>query len=121
MALVVSLLVPLVARQITQVIDHFPDYLADAQATVRRVAARFGQEPDFRLDAEQVRQWLSAGENRQVVTRYLTGLRSVTTSLISGIIVVLGPIMAFYLLVDLPRLHRGAMALIPPGRREVRA
>ena len=37
----------------------FPDYLADAQATVRRVAARFGQEPDFRLDAEQVRQWLS--------------------------------------------------------------
>jgi predicted PurR-regulated permease PerM len=119
MALVVSLLVPLVTRQITQVIDHFPDYLADAQATVRRVAARFGQEPDFRLDAEQVRQWLSAGENRQVATRYLTGLRSVTTSLISGIIVfVIGPIMAFYLLVDLPRLHRGVMALVPPGRRE---
>ncbi len=118
-ALVVSLLVPVVTRQIGQVIDHFPDYLADAQAYVRRVAARFGQEPDFRLDAEQVRQWLSAGENRQVVTRYLTGLRSVTTSVISGLIVfVLGPVMAFYLLVDLPRLHRGVMALIPPGRRE---
>ncbi len=42
-ALVVSLLVPVVARQITQVIDHFPDYLADGQAFVRRVAARFGQ------------------------------------------------------------------------------
>jgi predicted PurR-regulated permease PerM len=119
MALVISLLVPVVTRQITQVIDHFPDYLADAQAWVRRVAARFGQEPDFRLDAEQVRQWLSAGENRQVVTRYLTGLRSVTTSVISGIIIfVIGPIMAFYLLVDLPRLHRGVMALIPPGRRQ---
>ena len=119
MALVISLLVPVVTRQVTQVIVHFPDYLADAQATVRRVAARFGQEPDFRLDADQVRQWLSAGENRQVVTRYLTGLRSVTTSVISGIIIfLLGPIMAFYLLVDLPRLHRGMMALIPPGRRE---
>ena len=60
-----------------------------------------------------------AGENRQVATRYLTGLRSVTTSLISGIIVfVIGPIMAFYLLVDLPRLHRGVMALVLPGRRE---
>ncbi|HET8788178.1 MAG TPA: AI-2E family transporter, partial [Actinomycetes bacterium] len=33
-ALVVSLLVPVVARQITQVIDHFPDYLADGQAYV---------------------------------------------------------------------------------------
>jgi predicted PurR-regulated permease PerM len=117
-ALVVSLLVPLVTRQISQVIVHFPDYLADGQAWVRRVAARFGQEPDFRLDAEQVRQWLSAGENRQVVTRYLTGLRSVTTSVISGLIIfVVGPVMAFYLLVDLPRLQRGAMALIPPGRR----
>jgi predicted PurR-regulated permease PerM len=118
-ALLVSLLVPVVTRQVTAVVDHFPDYLADAQAAVRRVGARFGQEPDFRLDAEQVREWLSAGENRQAVTRYLTGLRSVTNSLISGlIIIVLGPVMAFYLLVDLPRLNRGAMALIPPARRE---
>ncbi|HJW65057.1 MAG TPA: AI-2E family transporter, partial [Actinomycetes bacterium] len=118
-ALVISLLVPVVTRQVGQVIDHFPDYLANGQATIRRLAARFGQEPDFRLDAEQVREWLSAGENRQAVTRYLTGLRSVTNSVISGlIIIVLGPVMAFYLLVDLPRLRRGAMALIPPGRRE---
>jgi predicted PurR-regulated permease PerM len=118
-ALLVSLLVPVVTRQVTAVVDHVPDYLADAQAAVRRVGARFGQEPDFRLDAEQVREWLSAGENRQAVTRYLTGLRSVTNSLISGlIIIVLGPVMAFYLLVDLPRLNRGAMALIPPARRE---
>jgi predicted PurR-regulated permease PerM len=101
------------------VIDHFPDYLADAQAMVRDIAARFGQEPNFRLDANQVREWLSAGENRSAVTRYLTGLRSVTNSVISGlIIIVLGPVMAFYLLVDLPRLRRGAMALVPPSRRE---
>ena len=118
-ALVISLLVPVVTRQVGQVIDHFPDYLADAQATIGPLAARFGQEPNFRLDAEQVREWLSAGENRQAVTRYLTGLRSVTNSVISGlIIIVLGPVMAFYLLVDLPRLRRGAMTLIPPDRRE---
>jgi predicted PurR-regulated permease PerM len=118
-ALVVSLLVPLVTRQVSSVIDHFPDYLADGQALVRDVAARFGQEPNFQLDADHVRDWLAAGENRQAVTRYLTGLRSVTNSVISGlIIIVLGPVMAFYLLVDLPRLNRGAMALIPPGRRE---
>jgi predicted PurR-regulated permease PerM len=119
MALVVSLLAPVVTRQIETVIDHFPDYLADGQARLRELAARFGQEPDFRLDAEQVRQWLSAGENRQAVTGYLTGIRSVTSSLLSGLIIfVLGPVMAFYLLVDLPRLNRGAMALVPPGRRE---
>jgi predicted PurR-regulated permease PerM len=118
-ALIVSLLVPVVARQVSQVVEHFPEYLADAQGFVRRVAARFGQEPNFRLDADQVRAWLTAEDNRQTVTRYLTGLRSVTTSLLSGLIIfVIGPVMAFYLLVDLPRLERGAMALIPPGRRE---
>jgi predicted PurR-regulated permease PerM len=118
-ALIVSLLVPVVARQVSQVVEHFPEYLDDAQAYVRRVAARFGQEPNFRLDADQVRAWLTAEDNRQTVTRYLTGLRSVTTSLLSGLIIfVIGPVMAFYLLVDLPRLERGAMALIPPGRRD---
>src|SRR4030095_5772693 len=118
-ALVVSLLVPVVARQVSQVIEHFPDYLADAQGYVRRVAARFGQEPNFQLDADHMRAWLTAEGNRRTVTRYLTGLRSVTTSLLSGLIIfVIVPVMAFYLLVDLPRLERGVMALIPPSRRE---
>jgi predicted PurR-regulated permease PerM len=118
-ALAINLLVPLVTRQIGQVIDHFPAYVADAQAMVRRVAARFGAEPNFRLDADQIRTWLAAGDNRQAVTRYLTGLRSFTTSLLSTLVIfVIGPIMAFYLLVDLPRLRRGAMALIPPDRRD---
>ena len=66
-----------------------------------------------------MRAWLTAEDNRQTVTSYLTGLRSVTTSLLSGLIIfVVGPVMAFYLLVDLPRLERGVMALIPPTRRE---
>jgi predicted PurR-regulated permease PerM len=118
-ALAVNLLMPVVTRQVAQVADHFPAYVADAQAQIRRVAARFGQEPDFRLDADQVRDWLAAGDNPQAVTRYVTGLRSFTTSLLSGLVIfVIGPIMAFYLLVDLPRLQRGAMALVPPGRRE---
>jgi predicted PurR-regulated permease PerM len=118
-ALAINLLVPVVTRQVAQVIDHFPGYVADAQAMMRRLAARFGAEPNFRLDADQVRTWLAAGDNRQAVTRYLTGLRSFTTSLLGGLVIlVIGPIMAFYLLVDLPRLQRGAMALVPPGRRD---
>ena len=34
MALIVSLLVPVVARQVSQVIEHFPDYLADPATPV---------------------------------------------------------------------------------------
>jgi predicted PurR-regulated permease PerM len=118
-ALAIDLLVPLVTRQISQVVDHFPGYVADAQTQLRRLAARFGAEPNFQLDADHIRNWLAAGDNRQAVTRYLTGLRSFTTSLLSTLVIfVIGPIMAFYLLVDLPRLQRGAMVLVPPGRRD---
>jgi predicted PurR-regulated permease PerM len=117
--LAIDLLVPLVTRQISQVVDHFPGYVAAAQAQVRRLAARFGAEPNFQLDADHVRNWLAAGDNRQAVTRYMTGLRSFTTSLLSTLLIfVIGPIMAFYLLVDLPRLQRGAMRLVPPARRD---
>src|SRR4029450_6673843 len=41
-ALIISLLVPVVARQVSQVVEHFPDYPAGAQAYGRRAAARCG-------------------------------------------------------------------------------
>jgi predicted PurR-regulated permease PerM len=118
-ALVLSLVVPLVGRQVAAVADDFPAYVADAQDQVRRLGERFGQRWEPNLDADRVSQWLSQTGNRQTVTRYLTGLRSFTTSLLHALVVlVLGPIMAFYLLVDLPRLQRGALAMIPPGNRD---
>ena len=44
-ALVVSLLVPVVARQVSAVIDHFPDYLADGQAAIRGWAPASARSP----------------------------------------------------------------------------
>ena len=93
------------ARQVTEVVTHFPDYLTDAQAYVQ-VAARFGQG---RTSGWTPSRSAVAGRRGQppdgdpVPDR----ARSVT-SVISGLIIfVIGPVMAFYLLVDLPRLERG--------------
>jgi predicted PurR-regulated permease PerM len=117
--LVLSLVVPAVGHQVAAVAEDFPTYVQDVQDQVRRTGERFGQRWEPNLDAGRVSQWLSEAGNRQTVTRYMTGLRSFTTSLLHALVVlVLGPIMAFYLLVDLPRLQRGALAMIPPGRRE---
>lgn len=118
-ALVLSLVVPLAGRQAAAVASDFPSYVQDVQDQVRRTGERFGQRWEPNLDANRVSQWLSEAGNRQTVTRYLTGLRSFTTSLLHALVVlVLGPVMAFYLLVDLPRLRRGALAMIPPARRD---
>ena len=111
--------VPAVGHQVAAVAEDFPTYVQDVQDQVRRTGERFGQHWEPNLDAGRVSQWMSEAGNRQTVTRYLTGLRSFTTSLLHALVVlVLGPIMAFYLLVDLPRLQRGAMALIPPTQRD---
>ena len=118
-ALVVSVLVPVVGHQVAAVADDFPAYVQDAQGQVQRFGERFGQHWEPNLNAGRVSQWLSEAGNRQTVTRYLIGLRSFTTSLLHALVVlVLGPIMAFYLLVDLPRLQRGALAMIPPAHRD---
>jgi predicted PurR-regulated permease PerM len=118
-ALVLSLVVPAVGHQVAAVARDFPSYVQDVQDQVRRTGERFGQRWELNLDAGRVSQWLSEAGNRQTVTRYMTGLRSFTTSLLHALVVlVLGPIMAFYLLVDLPRLQRGALAMVPPARRE---
>jgi len=118
-ALLISLLVPVITRQVVAVADDFPQYSRDAQAQIERLGRRFGQHWEVNLDAERVQAWLAQSGNQQAVTRYVTGLRSFTSSLLHGLVLfILGPIMAFYLLVDLPRLRRGALAMIPPRRRD---
>jgi predicted PurR-regulated permease PerM len=58
------------------------------------------------------------GGNQQQVLDFLGGLVSFTRGLFHvALILVLGPILAFYLLVDLPKIRRGLEALIPERRR----
>jgi predicted PurR-regulated permease PerM len=118
-ALAISFLMPVVTRQVVAVADDFPQYTRDAQAQIERLGRRFGQDWQIDLEAGRVQQWLTQSGNQQAVTRYVTGLRTFTSSLLHGLVLfILGPIMAFYLLVDLPRLRRGALAMIPPPRRD---
>jgi predicted PurR-regulated permease PerM len=118
-ALAISFLMPVVTRQVVAVADDVPQYTRDAQAQIERLGRRFGQDWQIDLEAGRVQQWLTQSGNQQAVTRYVTGLRTFTSSLLHGLVLfILGPIMAFYLLVDLPRLRRGALAMIPPPRRD---
>jgi predicted PurR-regulated permease PerM len=118
-ALVLSFVIPLAGRQAVAVANDFPAYVEDVQGQVTRLGQRFGQDWELNLDAGRVSGWLSEAGNQQTVTRYLTGLGSFTTSLLHALVIlILGPVMAFYLLVDLPRLQRGALAMIPPASRE---
>lgn len=106
------LLVPVLIHQAQDLAENFPrtvERIADfADRVTRALEDRF---PDFNLS-----EWISSrlgavGENLGSVGRFLLGAAQTLALLL------IGPIIAFYLLVDLPRLQRSAILLIPPSRR----
>jgi predicted PurR-regulated permease PerM len=115
---VVALIAPLLTREVAAAIEDFPEYSREIEQRVNQVAARFDQQVTFAIDGDRVQNWLSDPVNRETVLNYVTGLGSVTSSVLHGLVVfVIGLIVAFYLLVDLPRLRRGALAMVPPPHR----
>jgi predicted PurR-regulated permease PerM len=117
-ALVLWLLVPLVTREVAGAVRDFPVYVQAIEARVNELAGRFGQRVDLNIEAGQVQGWLQDRRNQQAVWDSITGLRSLTSDVLHGLVLfVIGVIVAFYLLVDLPRLRRGLLAIVPPRHR----
>jgi predicted PurR-regulated permease PerM len=115
---IMAVLVPMLTREASAAVEDFPEYSRQVEAQVNQIAARFDQQVTFEVDGDRVQDWLSDPANRETVLNYVTGLRSVTSSVLHGLLVfVIGLIVAFYLLVDLPRLRRGALAIVPPRHR----
>jgi predicted PurR-regulated permease PerM len=111
------LLAPLLVAQAEAALEALPGDLEEAERQLEDLAARFGAEVDLELGDGDVQAWLV--DNREAILGSLTGLGSVTASVLSALAVALvGVVTSFYVLVDLPRLGRSCLALVPPARRE---
>ena len=113
-AIAVALLIPVV-------IDQSQDFARDFPRTVDRVgdlAQRVGEQIERRLGPDvDVGEWIGSrsdliSDSLGSVGRFLTGAVQTTALMVIGIVV------GFYLLVDLPRLRRSMVRLFPPDRRE---
>jgi predicted PurR-regulated permease PerM len=112
-----SLLVPIIARQIGGFIDNLPNYVQKATKDINNFAAERGW--DFRIDlnSEQIRQYVI--DNREAIIGVLGGVRSFAFGLIHVLItLVIGIILSIYILLDMPKIQRGMRNLLPEGRRE---
>ncbi|HEX9891587.1 MAG TPA: AI-2E family transporter [Actinomycetota bacterium] len=99
-------LIPLLVDQGQEFGERAPDLLARLRDGLQGAASSVG-----------IDLGLGQGGQQQVVS-FLSGLLSFTRGLFhAALIVVLGPILAFYLLVDLPKIRRGLEAMIPDRRR----
>jgi predicted PurR-regulated permease PerM len=101
-----AFVVPLVTEQVTDFARSAPRVIDEVATSFRDLVSRLGL---------RVEDATGGGEN---VVDFFGQLLSVTRGLLDLVIIfILGPIIAFYLLVDLPKIRRGAKALIPARRR----
>lgn len=105
--------VPVLTHQAGQFEKGVPALLARAQQGIDDFAARLG----LHLNLDSLVQALQPGSGR--ASLFLGRITSFTSGVVkAAFVLVLGPLIAFYVLVDLPKIRRGAQSLVPARRRE---
>jgi predicted PurR-regulated permease PerM len=112
LVLVVVVLVPPITRQVQSLVDDWPKLQQQALDEAHEIAARY----DITFDEASVGNLVrsaqdQAGEALKRVTAFTFGALHVL------LIFVLAPILALYLLIDLPRLQASFVATLPPRHR----
>jgi predicted PurR-regulated permease PerM len=132
LTLAVIATIPVISNQVEEVSDNWPSYRAEILEFVNDTAGTIEDTLGARINTAQVSCLLGADETvtpdsptearcdevtrefREVVLAQAGRLTEIGSSLLHALLVfVLGPLIAFYLLVDLPNLQRDLMNLVP--------
>lgn len=114
---ILSLLIPVIARQISGFIDELPNYIGKVTAEINEFAAKRGSE--FRIEISSEEIFNAVQNNRETIISFLGGVRAVAANILHVVItVVLGAILSVYLLLDLPKIQRALKAAVPEHRRD---
>jgi predicted PurR-regulated permease PerM len=106
------LLIPIVANQVASFVSSVPNLLDRAQGSLTDLARRLG------IQIRSTDLLASLNPTGQAGS-FITRIFGFTAGFLHALVVfVLGVVLGFYLLVDLPKMQRTAMTLIPVGRRE---
>ena len=121
----VAVLSPLLAEQLRNFAKDLPELGNRLVTGVNDVLARIGT--DLRISeslsggriSEEVEAFVSDAQNREAILALLGGISGVAMGLVHVLVIfIAGPFIAFYTLVDLPRLSRWARDAVPPRHRD---
>jgi predicted PurR-regulated permease PerM len=123
LSVLAAVLVPLLTQQLETFAERLPDLLAALGDDLNRRLAPLGVDVPIgdAVDAtalqSNIEQALQGGA-LPALGGVLGGLSGLALGLLQVVLVfTLGPVMGFYVLVDLPRLRRWTRALLPPAHR----
>jgi predicted PurR-regulated permease PerM len=124
LSIVVAVLVPMVNEQLRTFADSLPDLVTQLGDDLNRRLAPLnihvpvGDAIDGNALSSNIERALEGG-GLSAIAGVIGGLSGFALGLLQVVIVfLLGPVIAFYLLVDLPRLGRWVRSLIPPQHRD---
>lgn len=117
-----TLVLPLLGRQILDFLERLPDIAESLESVTNAQLARMGINGRIALDPgsldiqESLRD-VFGGDQAQLAG-ILRGAGSVLIALFHGVVtIIVAPFIAFYIVVDLPRLADGIRRLVPPDSR----
>jgi len=117
------LLVPLVRQQATEFATALPDLYGTVVKWLEDIGERFGIELAPFLTVDNIAAWIQDPANQATIQEVIGNFGSGAGHLIRGVaeglaVLILAPLLALYMLIDLPRTKRMAAELTPPGYRE---
>ncbi len=111
------LVAPIAANQASDLADEWPSLREDVERWIDDMALNTDNWIINTPTVEEIRQEFS--QDSGSLSENISRIRNVGGKILHGaIIALLGPIIAFYLLVDLPRLKKTARSLIPSNRHD---
>ena len=118
-----SLLVPAISEQSAAFASSLPETYDALLAWVEDIGQRFNLDIGVPLTEAGIRDWLSDPANQETIQQVIGNFGTLGGRLILGVaegvaVVVLAPLMALYMLLDLKRTKEKAVELTPPRHRE---
>jgi predicted PurR-regulated permease PerM len=124
LGLALAVLSPLVTQQVRNFAEMAPELGNRLVSGVNEVLVSVGA--DLRISesmsgdriAEQIQAFVADAQNREAVLALVGGISGIAMGIFHLLVVfIAGPFIAFYALVDLPRLGRLAREILPPRHR----
>ena len=117
------LVVPTIQSQSAEFGERLPDLYDDLIEFLQTTGDDIGFDLGPVWTSDTIQDWIQDPNNQEAIQTILGGFGSGAGRLLAGVaevgvVVLLSPILAFYLLVDLPRTQRLARELTPPRLRD---
>jgi predicted PurR-regulated permease PerM len=120
---VIAMVLPTIRVQAEELGQQLPDLYLSGIEWAREAGARFGVDVDELLSQQAIEDWLNDPANQDTVQNLLLGFGAGAGQLIRGVteaiaVLVLAPVLAIYILIDLERFKVNSLGITPPRHRE---